>query len=73
MPPALRRISQQLGFAIYRASHDDYQDSILPNGQLAGSPEDALGVPRGFRTVSLIGFMSGMEGTDARTAEEVLA
>lgn len=30
------------GFAIYRASHDDYQDSILPNGQLAGSPEDAL-------------------------------
>lgn len=42
MPPALRRISQQLGFAIYRASHDDYQDSILPNGQLAGSPEDAL-------------------------------
>jgi hypothetical protein len=30
------------GFAIYRASHDDYQDSILPNGQTAGSPEDAL-------------------------------
>ena len=30
------------GFAIYRASHDDYQDNILPNGQFAGSPEDAL-------------------------------
>jgi hypothetical protein len=30
------------GFAIYRASHDDYEPSILPNGQLAGSPEDAL-------------------------------
>jgi hypothetical protein len=30
------------GFAIYRASHDDYQDSILPHGQFAGSPEDAL-------------------------------
>lgn len=30
------------GFAIYRASHDDYQDSILPNGHTAGSPEDAL-------------------------------
>jgi hypothetical protein len=30
------------GFAIYRASHDDYENSILPNGQLAGSPEDAL-------------------------------
>jgi hypothetical protein len=30
------------GFAIYRASHDDYQDSFLPNGHTAGSPEDAL-------------------------------
>ena len=30
------------GFALYRASHDDYQDNILPSGQLAGSPEDAL-------------------------------
>ena len=30
------------GFAIYRASHDDYQDSILHHGQFAGSPEDAL-------------------------------
>lgn len=30
------------GFAIYRASHNDYQDNILPTGQFAGSPEDAL-------------------------------
>ena len=30
------------GFAIYRASHDDYENSTLPNGQFAGSPEDAL-------------------------------
>jgi hypothetical protein len=30
------------GFAIYRASHDDYEDSILPDGAFAGSPEDAL-------------------------------
>lgn len=30
------------GFALYRASHHDYQDSILPNGYTAGSPEDAL-------------------------------
>jgi hypothetical protein len=30
------------GFAIYRASHDDYQDSILPTGLFAGAPEDAL-------------------------------
>ncbi|HSP39462.1 MAG TPA: hypothetical protein VLR26_17110 [Frankiaceae bacterium] len=30
------------GFAIYRASHDDYQDSTLPSGPFAGSPEHAL-------------------------------
>ena len=30
------------GFAIYRASHHDYQPSMLPNGATAGSPEDAL-------------------------------
>ena len=30
------------GFAIYRASHDDYEDSFLPTGMMAGSAEDAL-------------------------------
>ena len=30
------------GFAIYRASQDDYQDNVLPSGQFAGSPEEAL-------------------------------
>jgi len=30
------------GFAIYRASHDDYEDSYLPTGTLAGTAEDAL-------------------------------
>ena len=30
------------GFAIYRATHDDYQNSLLPNGQSAGTPEEAL-------------------------------
>lgn len=30
------------GFALYRASHDDYQDSILPTGLPAGSAQDAL-------------------------------
>jgi choline dehydrogenase-like flavoprotein len=34
--------ASQWGFALYRASHDDYADSVLPNGQLAGSPEEAL-------------------------------
>jgi len=30
------------GFAFYRASHDDYEDSYLPSGLGAGSPEEAL-------------------------------
>ena len=30
------------GFAIYRASHDDYQDNYLPSGQPAGTPQEAL-------------------------------
>jgi hypothetical protein len=30
------------GFAVYLASKDGYEDSILPNGLHAGSPEEAL-------------------------------
>lgn len=30
------------GFAIYRASHDDYEPNYLPNGMSAGTPEEAL-------------------------------
>ena len=30
------------GFAIYRASHDDYEDSYLPTGHSTGTAEDAL-------------------------------
>lgn len=30
------------GFAIYRASHDDYEDSFLPTGSPVGSYQDAL-------------------------------
>lgn len=30
------------GFAIYRASHNDYQDSTLPSGLAGGTAEEAL-------------------------------
>lgn len=30
------------GFALYYASSDRYEDSLLPTGGLAGTPEDAL-------------------------------
>jgi hypothetical protein len=37
-----RGSAHQWGFAIYRASHDDYQDSVLPSGYPVGTPEEAL-------------------------------
>ena len=33
------------GFAIYLASRDGYQDSVLPSGLPAGSPEEASTAP----------------------------
>lgn len=30
------------GFAVYRASHDDYDKSVLPSGWPAGTPQEAL-------------------------------
>ncbi|GAA1880786.1 hypothetical protein GCM10009715_29020 [Paeniglutamicibacter psychrophenolicus] len=36
------------GFAIYRASHDDYDDSVLPTGLPVGSAEEALDTACGF-------------------------
>jgi hypothetical protein len=34
--------ANQWGFAIYLASSAKYEDSILPDGTLAGTPEQAL-------------------------------
>jgi hypothetical protein len=36
------RLGPLLGFAIYHASHDDYQDSLDPTGTPVGACEDAL-------------------------------
>jgi hypothetical protein len=35
-------LASEWGFAIYRASHDDYEESFLPSGIMGGSPEEAL-------------------------------
>jgi hypothetical protein len=32
VPPALRRLSQELGFAIHLASRGDCENAVLPNG-----------------------------------------
>lgn len=39
------------GFAIYRASHDDYEDSFLPTGSMGGTAEDALDTACGLYLV----------------------
>jgi hypothetical protein len=36
------------GFAVYRASHDDYEDSRLPIGLPIGSPDEALDTAGGI-------------------------
>ena len=35
--------AHQWQFAIYRASHDDYEKSVLPSGYPAGTPQEAHG------------------------------
>ena len=35
-------LASEWGFAIYRASHDDYEESFLSSGVMGGSPEEAL-------------------------------
>ena len=42
VPPALRRLSQQLGFAIHLASRNGYENTVLPSGYPVGTSEEAL-------------------------------
>jgi hypothetical protein len=40
--------AHQWGFAIYRASHNDYEDSYFPTGLPVGTCEDALDLACGL-------------------------
>ena len=40
--PRGRHSAHLWGFALYRASHDDYEDLFLPSGTPAGTAEEAL-------------------------------
>jgi hypothetical protein len=46
------------GFAIYLASKDGYEESVLPTGDLAGSPEDALDCACGLYLNDLTAWFS---------------
>jgi hypothetical protein len=53
------------GFAIYRASHDDYQDSYLPSGRPSGTPEEALDCACGLYLADPTAWLT--PGTDTPT------
>jgi hypothetical protein len=50
------------GFAVYRASHDDYEDSFLPSGSFAGSPEEALDCACGLYLAAAEMWRGGFAG-----------
>jgi hypothetical protein len=54
------------GFAIYRASHDDYQDNYLPSGQPSGTPEEALDCACGLYLADPTAWLTP-PGTDTPT------
>ena len=54
------------GFAIYRASHDDYEPSILPNGYPAGSPQEALDCACGLYLADPTAWTSQLPGSYPR-------
>ena len=59
--------AHQWGFAIYRASHDDYEDSYLPTGYPVGTCEEALDTACGPALVIFAAapalFLAGREGS----------
>jgi hypothetical protein len=57
------------GFAIYRASHEDYQDSYLPTGQPCGTPEEILDCACGLYLADSTAWLTPGTGTtqDLRT------
>jgi hypothetical protein len=48
-----QRSAHLWGFAIYLASHDGYQDSVLPDGQPIGTAQDALDCAGGLYLTDL--------------------
>lgn len=46
------------GFAIYRASHDDYHKSVLPSGFPAGTPQEALDCACGLYLADTTAWLS---------------
>jgi hypothetical protein len=52
------------GFAIYRASHDDYAKAVLPSGYPAGSPQEALDCACGLYLADTTAWLNPPPPTD---------
>lgn len=59
--------ANQWGFAIYRASHDDYEDSFLPTGAMGGTAEDALDTACGLYLGDATAWMPDPRRTNGDT------
>jgi hypothetical protein len=55
-------LASEWGFAIYRASHDDYEESFLPTGYMGGSPEEALDCACGLYLADPSVWLTGFPG-----------
>lgn len=54
------------GFAIYLASKDGYDDSVLPNGTTAGTPEEALDCACGLYLNDITAWTQPRNTSDSR-------
>jgi hypothetical protein len=51
-------LPDQWGFGLYRASSEDYEDSVLPTGSPTGTPEQALDCACGLYLNDPIGWQT---------------
>jgi hypothetical protein len=52
------------GFAIYLASKDGYEDSVLPRGSFTGAPEEALDCACGLYLNDITAWTDALENPD---------
>jgi hypothetical protein len=63
------RTPDQWGFAIYLASKDGYEDSILPTGSFTGTPEQALDCACGLYLNDVTAWIDAHDTTNQDSRE----
>ena len=57
------------GFAIYLASNDGYENSVLPRGTITGAPEEALDCACGLYLNDFSAWMGALDNTNDHSRE----